>query len=150
MGRRVGGRTGRRGRISSPGRDGPSPARGRPAAGGGGLRGGRGGGGGGARAGPRPAPAAARPAGGMAAGASRSGAAAAKISGMDRAAALPRRRRRRPARRGRPVSAEPETEDRRAQIIRGAAAVLARQGYEATSMKEIAEEVGVSSGLLHY
>ena len=48
------------------------------------------------------------------------------------------------------MSAEPDTEDRRAQIIRGAAAVLARQGYEATSMKEIADEVGVSSGLLHY
>src|SRR5258708_26968024 len=69
---------------------------------------------------------------------------------MDRAAPLPRRRRGRPAGRRRPVSAEPDTEDRRAQIIRGAAAVLARQGYEATSMKEIADEVGVSSGLLHY
>ena len=48
------------------------------------------------------------------------------------------------------MTAEAEGEDRRAQIIRGAAAVLGRQGYEATSMKEIADEIGVSSGLLHY
>jgi AcrR family transcriptional regulator len=40
--------------------------------------------------------------------------------------------------------------DRRAQIVRAATAVLARQGYESTSMKEIAGEAGVSSGLLHY
>jgi AcrR family transcriptional regulator len=40
--------------------------------------------------------------------------------------------------------------DRRAQMIEAAAAVLARQGYEGTSMKEIAAEAGVSSGLLHY
>ena len=40
--------------------------------------------------------------------------------------------------------------DRRAQMIEAAAAVLARQGYDSTSMKEIAAEAGVSSGLLHY
>ena len=48
------------------------------------------------------------------------------------------------------MTGEPEPEDRRAQITRGAAAVLSRQGYDATSMKEIADEIGVSSGLLHY
>lgn len=40
--------------------------------------------------------------------------------------------------------------DRPAQMIEAAAAVLAREGYENTSMKEIAAEAGVSSGLLHY
>ena len=46
---------------------------------------------------------------------------------------------------------EPEDAvDRRTQMIEAAAAVLARQGYEGTSMKEIAAEAGVSSGLLHY
>jgi len=48
------------------------------------------------------------------------------------------------------VTPEPGSGDRRAQISQAAAAVLARQGYEATSMKEIADEIGVSSGLLHY
>jgi AcrR family transcriptional regulator len=43
-----------------------------------------------------------------------------------------------------------DTVDRRAQMIEAAATVLARQGYEGTSMKEIAAEAGVSSGLLHY
>ena len=43
-----------------------------------------------------------------------------------------------------------EVVDRRAQIVEGAARVLAREGFEATSMKEIAEEIGVSAGLLHY
>ena len=41
-------------------------------------------------------------------------------------------------------------EDRRRQIVGGAASVLAREGYEATSMKQIAAEIGVSTGLLHY
>ena len=36
------------------------------------------------------------------------------------------------------------------QIVDAAAAVLGRQGYENTSMKEIAQEVGVAPGLLHY
>jgi AcrR family transcriptional regulator len=43
-----------------------------------------------------------------------------------------------------------DTVDRHTQMIEAAAAVLARQGYEGTSMKEIAAEAGVSSGLLHY
>jgi AcrR family transcriptional regulator len=43
-----------------------------------------------------------------------------------------------------------EPVDRRGQIVSAATAVLARQGYESTSMKEIANEAGVSSGLLHY
>lgn len=43
-----------------------------------------------------------------------------------------------------------EIVDRRAQMIEAAATVLAREGYESTSMKEIAAEAGVSSGLLHY
>jgi AcrR family transcriptional regulator len=43
-----------------------------------------------------------------------------------------------------------EAVDRRGQIVSAATAVLARQGYESTSMKEIANEAGVSSGLVHY
>ncbi|MGI8847795.1 MAG: TetR/AcrR family transcriptional regulator [Candidatus Dormibacteria bacterium] len=39
---------------------------------------------------------------------------------------------------------------RRAQIIRAATSVLARQGYNDTSLKEIAREAGVAPGLLHY
>ena len=51
-------------------------------------------------------------------------------------------------RRARRLSAEPV--DRRAQMVEAAATVLAREGYESTSMKEIANQAGVSSGLLHY
>src|SRR5438067_7589114 len=91
-----------------------------------------------------PAPAAAAASGNHQA-AARSRAAALKIKAMPSPV-----RRGRPGRRRRSVTGEPELEDRRAQITRGAAAVLSRQGYEATSMKEIADEVGVSSGLLHY
>src|SRR5205807_8103469 len=40
--------------------------------------------------------------------------------------------------------------DRRVQIVHAAAAVLGRQGYENTARKEIAQEVGVAPGLLHY
>jgi AcrR family transcriptional regulator len=40
--------------------------------------------------------------------------------------------------------------DRREQIVAAAAKVLAREGYERASMKQIADEVGVASGLLHY
>ena len=40
--------------------------------------------------------------------------------------------------------------DRRAQILDAARAVLARQGYAETSMKDIAREAGVAQGLLHY
>lgn len=40
--------------------------------------------------------------------------------------------------------------DRRAQILDAARAVLGRQGYAATSTKDIAREAGVAPGLLHY
>jgi AcrR family transcriptional regulator len=40
--------------------------------------------------------------------------------------------------------------DRREQIVEAAAAVLAREGYERASMKQIADEIGVAAGLLHY
>lgn len=38
----------------------------------------------------------------------------------------------------------------REQIIRGAYTVLAEQGFEAASIKEIAREAGVTPGLVHY
>jgi AcrR family transcriptional regulator len=39
---------------------------------------------------------------------------------------------------------------RRTQIVRAAAAVLGRQGYAETSLKDVAREAGVAPGLLHY
>jgi len=39
---------------------------------------------------------------------------------------------------------------RRGQIVSAAAAVLARQGYGGTSLKDVAREAGVAPGLLHY
>jgi TetR/AcrR family transcriptional repressor of bet genes len=39
---------------------------------------------------------------------------------------------------------------RRSQIVHAAATVLGRQGYGATSLKDVAREVGVAPGLLHY
>jgi len=39
---------------------------------------------------------------------------------------------------------------RRGQIVRAAAAVLGRQGYGDTSLKDVAREAGVAPGLLHY
>ena len=39
---------------------------------------------------------------------------------------------------------------RRSQIVRAAAAVLGRQGYAETSLKDVAREAGVAPGLLHY
>src|SRR5579864_4359664 len=39
---------------------------------------------------------------------------------------------------------------RRGQIVRAATAVLARQGYGETSLKDVACEAGVAPGLLHY
>ncbi|MFI5286210.1 MAG: TetR/AcrR family transcriptional regulator [Candidatus Dormibacteria bacterium] len=39
---------------------------------------------------------------------------------------------------------------RRVQIVRAAAAVLGRQGYAETSLKDVAREAGVAPGLLHY
>lgn len=52
----------------------------------------------------------------------------------------------------RPGAAAPEAPptDRRTAIIRGAAAVVGRDGYSATSIKEIAAEAGVAPGLVHY
>src|SRR5438477_2006318 len=46
----------------------------------------------------------------------------------------------------------PEGDDpgRRGQIVRAAAAVLGRQGYGDTSLKDVAREAGVAPGLLHY
>ena len=40
--------------------------------------------------------------------------------------------------------------DRRAQLLQAAAAVVARNGYANTSMKDIAAEAGVAQALLHY
>src|SRR5437899_12895396 len=42
------------------------------------------------------------------------------------------------------------TADTRAKILQAAFTVLSRQGYENTSIKEIAEEAGVAQGLVHY
>jgi AcrR family transcriptional regulator len=39
---------------------------------------------------------------------------------------------------------------RRSQIVHAAAAVLGRQGYSATSLKDVAREARVAPGLLHY
>ena len=40
--------------------------------------------------------------------------------------------------------------DTRNKILQAAFTVLSRQGYENTSVKEIAEEAGVAQGLVHY
>ncbi|HSS94243.1 MAG TPA: TetR/AcrR family transcriptional regulator [Candidatus Dormibacteraeota bacterium] len=40
--------------------------------------------------------------------------------------------------------------DTREKILKAAFAVLSRQGYENTSIKDIAEEAGVAQGLVHY
>jgi AcrR family transcriptional regulator len=40
--------------------------------------------------------------------------------------------------------------DNRSKILHAAFTVLSRQGYENTSIKEIAEEAGVAQGLVHY
>jgi AcrR family transcriptional regulator len=40
--------------------------------------------------------------------------------------------------------------DTRARILDAAFSVLSRQGYENTSIKDIAEEAGVAQGLIHY
>jgi len=40
--------------------------------------------------------------------------------------------------------------DRRSEIVRAAYRVLARQGYEATSIKDIAHEANIAPGLVHY
>ena len=43
-----------------------------------------------------------------------------------------------------------EESARRGQIVNAAAAVLGRQGYTDTSLKDVAREAGVAPGLLHY
>jgi len=45
---------------------------------------------------------------------------------------------------------EGDDPSRRGQIVRAAAAVLGRQGYGETSLKDVAREAGVAPGLLHY
>lgn len=40
--------------------------------------------------------------------------------------------------------------DRRQQIVAAATAVLGRQGYANTSLKQVAQEAGIAPGLLHY
>lgn len=44
----------------------------------------------------------------------------------------------------------PAPADRRTQIVDAAARVMGRQGYAATSMKDIAAEAGVAQALIHY
>src|SRR4029077_8390550 len=44
-------------------------------------------------------------------------------------------------------STKPDTHER---ILQAAFTVLSRQGYENTSIKDIAEEAGVAQGLVHY
>src|SRR5579864_8410593 len=44
-------------------------------------------------------------------------------------------------------STKPDTRER---ILQAAFTVLSRQGYENTSIKDIAEEAGVAQGLVHY
>jgi len=43
-----------------------------------------------------------------------------------------------------------EEPGRRGQIVAAAAAVLGRQGFHETSLKDVAREAGVAPGLLHY
>lgn len=46
--------------------------------------------------------------------------------------------------------ASPAAQERIRHIIEASAAVLARDGYAGTSMKDIAREAGVAQGLIHY
>lgn len=48
------------------------------------------------------------------------------------------------------AGAELDEAGRRSQIVHAAAAVLGRQGYGSTSLKDVAREAGVAPGLLHY
>lgn len=56
-----------------------------------------------------------------------------------------------PARRGRgrPPGPTPQSEERREALYRTATRLFARDGYEATTMRAIAREAGVSPGLLY-
>jgi AcrR family transcriptional regulator len=49
-----------------------------------------------------------------------------------------------------PRGVEGDEPGRRGQIVQAAATVLGRQGYDATSLKDVAREAGVAPGLLHY
>ena len=50
-----------------------------------------------------------------------------------------------------PAAAQsPAAQERARQIIDAASAVMSRQGYDQTSMKDIAAEAGVAQGLIHY
>ncbi|MGI8608772.1 MAG: TetR/AcrR family transcriptional regulator [Candidatus Dormibacteria bacterium] len=49
-----------------------------------------------------------------------------------------------------PETATAAAHDKVAQIVAAAAAVMGRQGYAATSMKDIAQQAGVAQGLIHY
>lgn len=51
---------------------------------------------------------------------------------------------------GRKENIKTTTLDNREKILQAAFTVLSRQGYENTSIKEIAEEAGVAQGLVHY
>jgi TetR/AcrR family transcriptional repressor of bet genes len=42
------------------------------------------------------------------------------------------------------------TEERRAEIVRGLSAVMAERGYEGASVQRIAKAAGLSPGLIHY
>jgi AcrR family transcriptional regulator len=48
------------------------------------------------------------------------------------------------------LAPSPAAQERIQHIIEAAAAAMAREGYAATSMKDIAREAGVAQGLIHY
>jgi AcrR family transcriptional regulator len=48
------------------------------------------------------------------------------------------------------VAATEPRVDRRQQIVAAATAVLGRQGYASSSLKQVAKEAGIAPGLLHY
>jgi AcrR family transcriptional regulator len=48
------------------------------------------------------------------------------------------------------LTEHPTKPDTREKILQAAFTVLSRQGYENTSIKDIAEEAGVAQGLVHY
>lgn len=52
-------------------------------------------------------------------------------------------------RRGRPPGPTPQSEERKEALYRTATRLFARDGYEATTMRAIAREAGVSPGLLY-
>jgi AcrR family transcriptional regulator len=44
----------------------------------------------------------------------------------------------------------PAAKEKRQRVVEAAAKVMAREGYAATSMKDIAQEAGIAQGLIHY